>query len=234
MSLPVLPHAKPLWDNSLFCLHSTSPCLLPSHALSLGCSFFLYLAKINSPFKGKLVKYEDYSFLRKRFQVTLQVLTSVFLCTSRTTHQAKVLRSIGQTIWRQEWRFIPSGNVTQGLLYLTTVCNPESEIIKVLNNLLRDWSYSFFTGIKETCISFYFNGHLNSSSQEGSSSIFSSISHLETSPPGPVRWTGLALTCFSNAKHTLGWESEWWAAWPARGRGPQPRLHLKNRNRRRC
>ena len=90
MSLPVLPHAKPLRDNSLFCLHFTSPCLLPSHALTLGHSLFLYLAKINSSFKGKLVKYEDYSFLEKRFQVTLKVLASVFLCTSCTTHQAKV------------------------------------------------------------------------------------------------------------------------------------------------
>ena len=90
MSLPVLPHAKPLWDNSLFCLHSTSPCLLPSHALSLGHSLFFYPAKINSSFKGKLVKHEDYSFPKKRFQVTLEILASVFLCTSHTTHQPKV------------------------------------------------------------------------------------------------------------------------------------------------
>lgn len=131
--------------------------------------------------------------------------------------------------------FILSVNVTQCLLYLTTVCNPvcntKFDIIKVLNNFLRDWTYSFFTGIKEKCTYFYFNDHLNSSSQKGSSSIFSSISYLETSPLGPVRWTGFALTCFSNAKHTLVWEWEWWAPWPTQGQGPRPRLHLKNSSR---
>lgn len=54
-----------------------------------------------------------------------------------------------------------------------------------------------------------------------------SISHLETSRLGLIRWTTYILTCFSNARHTLMWEWEWWGPWRAPGQVLQPRLRLK-------
>lgn len=107
------------------------------------------------------------------------------------------------------------------------VCIAELDTMKVTDSIT---TYSSIMEIKEKHIFIlmtYLKLFLSKKWTTGHLLYLVSILHMETFLLGPIRWTSYVLTCFSNAKHTLIREWEWWGPWPVQGWGLRPRLHLK-------